>query len=66
MLDNMALAEIREAVALINHAAIVEVSGNVTRADLLELADTGVDIISMGALTHGACAVDISMQIKCK
>ena len=63
MLDNMALPEIREAVALINHAALVEVSGNVTRADLLDIADTGVDIISMGALTHGAEAVDISMRI---
>ena len=63
MLDNMALPEIREAVALIDRAALVEVSGNVTRADLLELADTGVDIISMGLLTHGARAVDISMRI---
>jgi nicotinate-nucleotide pyrophosphorylase (carboxylating) len=63
MLDNMALPQIKEAVALINHAALVEVSGNVKRSDLLVLADTGVDIISMGALTHGARAVDISMQI---
>jgi nicotinate-nucleotide pyrophosphorylase (carboxylating) len=63
MLDNMALPEIREAVALIDRAALVEVSGNVRRADLLELAATGVDIISMGALTHGARAVDISMRI---
>ncbi len=63
MLDNMALPQIREAVALIDQAALVEVSGNVTRSDLLDLADTGVDIISMGALTHGARAVDISMRI---
>lgn len=64
MLDNMALPKIREAVTLINRAAVVEVSGNVTRSDLLDLADTGVDIISMGALTHGARAVDISMKIE--
>ena len=64
MLDNMSLKEVREAVAVIQHAALVEVSGNVTRADLLDLAHTGVDIISIGALTHGARAVDISMQIE--
>jgi len=63
MLDNMTLSEIKNAVALIDHAALVEVSGNVTRADLPALADTGVDIISMGALTHGARGVDISMRI---
>jgi nicotinate-nucleotide pyrophosphorylase (carboxylating) len=64
MLDNMSLTEVRQAVAVIQHAALVEVSGNVTRDDLLDLADTGVDIISIGALTHGARAVDISMQIE--
>ncbi len=63
MLDNMALPEVCEAVALIDGAALVEVSGNVTRSDLLDLADAGVDIISMGALTHAARAVDISMRI---
>jgi nicotinate-nucleotide pyrophosphorylase (carboxylating) len=41
----------------------VEVSGNVTQANLPALADTGVDIISIGALTHGARSVDISMRI---
>jgi len=41
----------------------VEVSGNVTRAELPDLAETGVDIISIGALTHGARSVDISMKI---
>ena len=63
MLDNMDLPEIKAAVTLIDQAALVEVSGNVTRSDLVALADAGVDIISMGALTHGARAVDISMRI---
>ena len=63
MLDNMSLADIKKAVTMIQHAALVEVSGNVTQARLPALADTGVDIISIGALTHGARSVDISMQI---
>jgi nicotinate-nucleotide pyrophosphorylase (carboxylating) len=63
MLDNMCLEDIKEAVAVIQQAAIVEVSGNVTQADLPALANTGVDIISIGALTHGARSVDISMRI---
>ena len=63
MLDNMAISRIREAVALINGKALVEVSGMVTKKDLKELAGTGVDIISAGALTHSAPSVDISMRI---
>ncbi|MBW2513128.1 MAG: carboxylating nicotinate-nucleotide diphosphorylase [Deltaproteobacteria bacterium] len=63
MLDNMSLEDIKAAVAVIQHAALVEVSGNITRANLRAMADTGVDIISVGALTHGSRAVDISMRI---
>lgn len=63
MLDNMDLPEIREAVKTISGRALVEVSGNVTRDRLQELADTGVDLISVGALTHSAVAVDLSMRI---
>lgn len=63
MLDNMDLDRIKEAVAVINGQALVEVSGNVTRSDLNRLAATGVDIISAGALTHSAKAVDLSMRI---
>ena len=63
MLDNMSLEDIKTAVEIIRHAALVEVSGNVTRARLPDLAATGVDIISVGALTHGARSVDISMKI---
>jgi nicotinate-nucleotide pyrophosphorylase (carboxylating) len=63
MLDNMTIPRIREAVSLINGRALVEVSGMVTKKDLRELAGTGVDIISAGALTHSAPSVDISMRI---
>ncbi len=63
MLDNMAPDRIKEATALIGNRAIVELSGNVTKDALKSLADTGVDIISVGALTHSATCVDISMRI---
>jgi nicotinate-nucleotide pyrophosphorylase (carboxylating) len=63
MLDNMDTHRIKEAVALIGNRTIVESSGNVTKRTLKSLADTGVDIISVGALTHSARCVDISMRI---
>lgn len=63
MLDNMDLSQIKKAVSYINGRAMIEVSGRVTRANLEQLADTGVDIISIGALTHHARAVDLSMKI---
>ena len=64
MLDNMDLGQIRQAVRLIDKKALVEASGNVTRGRLNDLAQTGVDLISIGALTHSAVAVDLSMNIK--
>jgi nicotinate-nucleotide pyrophosphorylase (carboxylating) len=63
MLDNMDLDRIRAAVKLINKTAVVEVSGGVTHKNIKELTGTGVDVISVGALTHAARCVDISMQI---
>jgi nicotinate-nucleotide pyrophosphorylase (carboxylating) len=63
MLDNMDPATIRQAVALVNKRALVEVSGGVTMENIALLADTGVDLISVGALTHSARAVDLSMSI---
>jgi len=63
MLDNMNLEEIKKAVSHVKGRAIVEVSGNVTKERLLDLADTGVDIISSGSLTHQAVSVDLSMSI---
>ncbi len=63
MLDNMNISQIKEAVSLINKKAIVEVSGNVTKENLNSLSDTGVDIVSIGALTHSARSMDLSMRI---
>jgi len=64
LLDNMDLKQIQEAVAAIGGKALVEASGGVTAADLPKLADSGVDILSSGALTHSANSVDISMRIE--
>ncbi len=63
MLDNMNLADIRRAVTIVKERALIEVSGGVTLDRVAEIADTGVDIISIGALTHSARAVDISMRL---
>ena len=63
MLDNMDIVVIKKAVELIGKRAMVEVSGGVTKDDLSLLADTGVDIISAGALTHSARSMDMSMHI---
>lgn len=64
MLDNMTLAVMREAVAMINGRALVEASGGVNLDTVRQIADTGVDIISVGALTHSARAMDISMLLE--
>lgn len=63
MLDNFSLPAIRDAVALCNKRAKLEVSGNVGDDQLPELAATGVDYISMGSLTKNICAIDLSMRI---
>ena len=56
--------QLAKAVALIDGRALVEISGGVKRGNLAALAACGADIISVGALTHGATAVDISMRIE--
>jgi nicotinate-nucleotide pyrophosphorylase (carboxylating) len=61
MLDNMSLADMRSAVAVIAGRALVEASGGVNLETVRAIAETGVDIISVGALTHSARAMDISM-----
>ena len=63
MLDNMDRPQIQAAVAEIDGRALVEVSGGVTLDSLTDLAASGVDLISIGALTHSARAVDLSMRI---
>jgi len=61
MLDNMPPSLIREAVKLINGAAIVEISGGISLDTLADYTLPGVDVISVGALTHSAPAADVSM-----
>ena len=62
MLDNMDTAAMKEAVAIIAERALVEASGGVRLANVREIAATGVDIISIGALTHSAPSCDIGMD----
>jgi len=64
LLDNMSLADMREAVKITAGRATLEASGKITLENVREVALTGVDVISMGALTHDVRALDISMRIK--
>lgn len=63
MLDNMSCEMMREAVKIAGGKALLEASGGITGDTLREIAETGVDIISMGALTHSVTAFDISLKI---
>ena len=62
MLDNMKREEMRQAIAIINGRAETECSGNVTKENIQNLIDLGVDYISCGALTHSAPILDISLK----
>ncbi len=62
LLDNMSIATMREAVAICEGKAKLEASGNVTLANVLEVAETGVDYISVGALTHSPKVFDVSLE----
>lgn len=64
MLDNMPLEKIKEAFKLINGKAKIEVSGNVSLNNVRNIAQTGVDYISVGALTHSFKALDVSIEIE--
>lgn len=66
MLDNMNCAEMKEAVRFIAGRAVTEASGNMGERDLKEVAETGVDLISIGALTHSVKALDISLKFNLK
>lgn len=63
MLDNMAIDRVREAVKLIDGRAKVEISGGVNLESLNEISRAGADFVSVGALTHSAPSMDISMNI---
>jgi nicotinate-nucleotide pyrophosphorylase (carboxylating) len=62
MLDNMSLVELREAVELVDGSAVTEASGGVTLDTVRRIAETGVDWISVGALTHSAPALDLALD----
>jgi nicotinate-nucleotide pyrophosphorylase (carboxylating) len=63
MLDNMGLEDMRQAVQLIRGRALIEASGGITLDRVRAVAETGVDLISIGALTHSAKALDISLEL---
>jgi nicotinate-nucleotide pyrophosphorylase (carboxylating) len=64
MLDNMSLEDMGKAVAATGGRVSLEASGNVTLANVRKIAETGVDFISVGALTHSVTAADISLMIE--
>jgi hypothetical protein len=64
MLDNMNCEDMKKAVEITDGKALLEASGNVTADNIREVAETGVNIISIGALTHSVKCFDISMKIK--
>ena len=63
LLDNMTLAELREAVKLVDGRAKLEASGGVTLDSVRDIAETGVDFISVGALTHSARSLDVALEV---
>ncbi len=64
MLDNMSLEDMRKAVKSIHGRALIEASGGITLDDVRAVAETGVDFISIGALTHSVTALDISLELE--
>jgi nicotinate-nucleotide pyrophosphorylase (carboxylating) len=63
MLDNFSLQDLKLGVAMIGNRANVEASGGVNLQTVRQIAETGVDIISVGALTHSARALDLGLDI---
>jgi nicotinate-nucleotide pyrophosphorylase (carboxylating) len=63
MLDNMSLEDMRQAVKAIRGRALIEASGGITLDKVRAVAETGVDFISVGALTHSASALDVSLEL---
>lgn len=62
MLDNMSMEDMKEAVKIVNHRALVECSGNITLENIAKLREIGVDYISSGALTYSASVLDLSLK----
>ncbi len=64
MLDNMALGEIKKVVNLARGRALIEASGGITLENVRQVAGAGVDLISVGAITHSARALDLSLELE--
>ena len=64
MLDNMSLTQTIDAIKIIDNRSIIDASGNVSLATVEDIAKTGVDMISIGKITHSAPAVDIGLDIE--
>src|SRR5260370_18742796 len=64
MFDNMDLAEIKEGLKLVKGRAMTEASGGINASNIVPIAETGVDIISVGEITHSIRAVDISLDVR--
>jgi nicotinate-nucleotide pyrophosphorylase (carboxylating) len=63
LLDNMSVAELRKAVEITSGRAVLEASGGITPDNVAEVAATGIDVISMGWLTHSAPALDVALDV---
>ena len=64
LLDNMSTPQLAEAVRIVAGRVVTEASGGVTESNVAEIAATGVDVISVGALTHSAPALDVSLELE--
>jgi len=64
MLDNMNLESMHQAVQIVKGHALIEASGGINLSNVRAIAQTGVDFISIGAITHSAKALDISLELK--
>ena len=63
LLDNMEIDEIKKAINLIENKKLTEASGNINESNILPIAKTGVNFISLGCLTHSAKPIDISLKV---
>ena len=63
MFDNMTLDDMKEGLRIVDGRAMTEASGGIIEETIIPIAETGVDIISVGALTHSVTAIDVSMDM---
>ena len=63
LLDNMGLETVQQAVGIVDKRLVIEVSGGITPESAVDLAATGVDLISLGWLTHSSPALDVSLDV---